>query len=661
MKNRIMFTLALLAAVGSNVYAQRHEHDWQCSAVKSRMGQMSHAAKPTVAHVDEDKYDVKYVKLDLAMNNTSTTISGNVITTAEVVSTTLGAYVFELLPPLVVDSVFIDGMPQSVVTTGDTCTVAFATPRAAGSTFTAQVYYHGTPVSGTSSDIHGISTLQSPSWGNWVTFTLSEPYSAKDWWPCKQSLTDKIDSADIWLTVPDSLKAGSNGILQAVTPMGSGRNRYEWKERYPIDYYLISAAVGKYRDYSYYMHFNGSVDSMLVQNYIYDNPTVLSVFKSVIDSTAQQLNLFSDLFGRYPFWKEKYGHAMAPLSGGMEHQTMTTLGFFQSWLVAHELGHQWFGDNVTCASWKDIVVNEGFASYSEYLYLDRFRGRVAATADMVDRQDNVMSQAGGAIYVDDTTSEGRIFSNRLSYDKGACVVHTMRHLINNDSFFFNVLRGWQYDKRYNTGTIADLRELTKSMLTPIVNGVSVDTFFQQWFYKEGFPIYSIKWNQVGNDVYVKLNQTTSVPGSVSVFHLPLELKLTSATGDTVVRVVNDAASQLYHFTWNKTMAFLSPDPNNWLTDSVSSVTRDLTMGVDELGMANITIQPNPAATTWSVAGVPAGAAMQLTDMTGKVIWQSEAMNTGVVTVPARNLSSGLYLLRIGTAQGMERVYKLVRE
>jgi hypothetical protein len=109
------------------------------------------------------------------------------------------------------------------------------------------------------------------------------------------------------------------------------------------------------------------------------------------------------------------------------------------------------------------------------------------------------------------------------------------------------------------------------------------------------------------------------------------------------------------------MAFLSPDPNNWLTDSVSSVTRDLTMGVDELGMANITIQPNPAATTWSVAGVPAGAAMQLTDMTGKVIWQSEAMNTGVVTVPARNLSSGLYLLRIGTAQGMERVYKLVRE
>ena len=400
---------------------------------------------------------------------------------------------------------------------------------------------------------------------------------------------------------------------------------------------------------------------MLVQNYIYDNPTVLSVFKSVIDSTAQQLNLFSDLFGRYPFWKEKYGHAMAPLSGGMEHQTMTTLGFFQSWLVAHELGHQWFGDNVTCASWKDIVVNEGFASYSEYLYLDRFRGRVAATADMVDRQDNVMSQAGGAIYVDDTTSEGRIFDSRLTYDKGACVVHTMRHLINNDSFFFNVLRGWQYDKRYNTGTIADLRELTKSMLTPVVNGVSVDTFFQQWFYKEGFPIYSIKWNQVGNDVYVKLNQTTSVPGSVSVFHLPLELKLTSATGDTVVRVVNDAASQLYHFTWNKTMAFLSPDPNNWLTDSVSSVTRDLTMGVDELGMANITIQPNPAATTWSVAGVPAGAAMQLTDMTGKVIWQSEAVNTGVVTVPARNLSSGLYLLRVGTAQGMERVYKLVRE
>lgn len=660
MNKKIIFSLGLLVTVLCGANAQQHAHDWKCSAVKGRMAQMGNAAKPTVAHPDEDKYDVKYVKLDLEMNNKSTTIAGYVTTTAQVVEPVLTSYVFEMLPPLVADSVFIDGVPHAVVVTGDTCTVTFATPRTAGSMFTAQVFYHGTPVSGTPSDIHGISNLQSPSWGNWVTFTLSEPYSAKDWWPCKQSLTDKIDSADIWVTVPDSLKVGSNGLLQSITPMGGGRNRFEWKERYPIDYYLISVAIAKYRDYSFYMRFTGSTDSMLVQNYVYDRPTILTFNKSIIDSTAQQLNLFSDLFGRYPFWKEKYGHAMAPLSGGMEHQTMTTLGFFQSWLVAHELGHQWFGDNVTCASWKDIVINEGFASYSEYLYLDKFRGHAAATADMVDRQRNVMSQPGGVIYVDDTTNEGRIFDSRISYDKGACVVHMLRHVVNNDSFYFNILKGWQHAKRFGTGTIADLRDMTISMMTPEVNGVKFDTFFHQWFYAEGFPIYSVKWNQVGTEVYMKIDQTTSVPGSVRYFSLPLEIKVTSASGDSTVRFVVDKPSQSFHFTWKVPMLGLSLDPNDWLIDSVQNISRDLTMGVNELEMEMIGVAPNPTSASWEVAGLPAGAALTLTDIAGRVIWQQQTAS-GTVSVPAQNLASGLYLLRVNTQQGAGRSFKLIKE
>eukprot|EP01030_Chromulinospumella_sphaerica_P015185 gene15185-14982_t len=170
--------------------------------------------------------------------------------------------------------------------------------------------------------------------------------------------------------------------------MSGGRNRYEWKHRYPIDYYLVSASVARYVDYSFKMHLEGSADSMLIQNYVYDNPLTLPFFKNVIDSTGILVNYFSSIYGRYPFWKEKYGHCMAPLSGGMEHQTMTTLGYFQGWLVVHELGHQWFGDNVTCGTWRDIVMNEGFASYSEYLYYDKFYSHARALGEIVDWQDD---------------------------------------------------------------------------------------------------------------------------------------------------------------------------------------------------------------------------------------------------------------------------------
>lgn len=658
-KSKVVAALLLVCAYGKG-YSQRHDSHWQCHSVKSKLAGLKSAAKTTVAHPDEDKYDVKYVKLNVEMTNIATTIAGDVTTTAQVVAPTLDAYVFEMLPPLVIDSVLIDGVLHTSTVTGDTCRVTFGAPRTAGTMFTAQVFYHGTPESGTSFDIHGISTLQSPSWDNWATFTLSEPYSAKDWWPCKQSLRDKIDSADIWVTVDDSLKAGSNGLLQAVTPMGGGRSRYEWKERYPIDYYLISVAVARYTDYSFYMHFTGSADSMLIQNYVYDNPMTLPFFKNIIDSTEQQMNFFSSIFGRYPFWKEKYGHAMAPLSGGMEHQTMSTMGFFQSWLVAHELAHQWFGDNVTCGSWSDIVINEGFASYSEYLYIDHFRSRAQATADIRDRQDFVMEEPGGTLYVADTTSEGRIFSSRLSYDKGACVIHTLRHVINNDTYFFDLLRGWQTSRSNSTGTIMDFKDLTAAMIGNTINGVNMDTFFNQWFYKEGYPVFSARWNQTGNDVIVQLNQTTTVPSSVANFQVPLELRLRSATGDTTIRVLNNQASQGFHFKWSKTMTSLVTDPNHWLIDSVTSITRDASLGVQEMQFAAINIYPNPSATNWIADGIPANSVLTLTDVTGKLLWQSNNDGNTRITIPAHTLATGLYLLRISNEGVGEKVYKVVK-
>ncbi|MEZ5198242.1 MAG: hypothetical protein R2764_18190 [Bacteroidales bacterium] len=156
-------------------------------------------------------------------------------------------------------------------------------------------------------------------------------------------LTDKADSVRIHITTSSENKAGSIGILQAAVPLPNNKVRYEWKSNYPIAYYLISFAVAEYQDYSIYSKPDYLLgDSILIQNYIYDSPECLNYYKTGIDKSSLFLKLFSDLFAAYPFNKEKYGHCLAGLSGGMEHQTMTTIGRFDFSLVAHELGHMWF-------------------------------------------------------------------------------------------------------------------------------------------------------------------------------------------------------------------------------------------------------------------------------------------------------------------------------
>ncbi|MCH2231983.1 MAG: hypothetical protein MK105_16730 [Crocinitomicaceae bacterium] len=219
--------------------------------------------------------------------------------------------------------------------------------------------YDGIPPNGATNPLGGagMTNGSSPSWGNQVTWSLSEPFSAYEWWPCKQSLTDKADSVGIKITVPSTCKAGSNGVLENVVDLGNSLTRYEWKHRHPIDYYLVSVAVAQYVEYNVYANPTGAASPILIQNYIYDNPATLNNFQNDIDETVDFMELFAELYGPYPFEDEKYGHCMAPLSGGMEHQTMTTQGWFAKSLTAHELGHQWWGNNVTCASWADIWVN----------------------------------------------------------------------------------------------------------------------------------------------------------------------------------------------------------------------------------------------------------------------------------------------------------------
>ncbi|MFH0865187.1 MAG: hypothetical protein V1904_03275, partial [Bacteroidota bacterium] len=285
------------------------------------------SAKSTVLM---NKYDVKFYWLNINLERTSTYISGNVTINAKVQNAALDTFEVELVTQLTIDSAKINGVICPVTHTTNFADIKLASALPVGSDVSAQIFYHGTPPSG--GFFSGISHGTSPSWGNEVVWTLSEPFNANQWWPCKQELTDKADSSWVFVTTANTNKVGSNGLLENIVAVPGNKYRYEWKSRNPIDYYLISVAVAKYVDYTIYCHPAG-VDSLMIQNYIYDNPSTLPYFKDIIDSTAEMIELYSQLYGPYPFGNEKYGHSMAPLGGGMEHQTMTTLGSFSFMLV----------------------------------------------------------------------------------------------------------------------------------------------------------------------------------------------------------------------------------------------------------------------------------------------------------------------------------------
>lgn len=651
------YTLSLLLAfISMHTLFAQDETIHPCA--KHKITHAQHMKSGPKALNGQENYDLHYVKLDLDVENTSTTINrGYATLEGEVVGFSLDVFVLELASSLQLDSVLLNGNLAPSNRSGDELQIFPPSNLSQGTPFRLDVYYHGDPPSG-GGFFGGIFNGTSPSWGADVTWTLSQPFSAHTWWPAKQVLTDKIDSSEIWLTVPQGLKGGANGLLQQEVALPGNKTRFEWKHNHPIAYYLLSIAVGPYIDYSFNAPLPGTTDSVFIQNFIYDNPSTLNNFINDINLTADMMYVFSDLYGLYPFRNEKYGHCMAPLSGGMEHQTMTTQGFFETGLTAHELGHQWFGDYVTCADWGHIWVNEGFASYSEYLFIQTLNQNNAQQR-MAGVHNNVMSQGNGSVYVplNQQDNDSRIFSSRLTYDKGSALVHMVRHWVNDDNLFFQAMKTYMNNFANSTARAEDFISTVEN-----VTGVSMDQFLEHWFYGEGYPTYSGRYNKVGSQIVVELNQTTSMPNVTPFFKSAIEIAIEFMDNtDTVIYVMNNANGQSFVFDIDKEIYAVDVDPENWVLNQKNNFVADASLEItsvrsDVSNQTLFTIYPNPSEDFFTFNAEVESGEVLILDNLGRAV-----MNFSIVQGSQKvvhKLSAGVYTVLL-QHQGQRKAQQLL--
>lgn len=590
------------------------------------------------------KYDVTFYHLDIELERTSTYVAGTVQIYAKA-QEAIDTFLFELWDDFIIDEVLLNGVTPMTFERVESA-VKVPVALAIGDLFFMEITYEGMPPTGGGPlGGGGMTNDFSPSWGNQVTWSLSEPFAAYEWFPCKQLLTDKADSVMVKVTTAAANMAGSNGLLQNVVDLPGGKKRFDWKSNYPIDYYLISVAVAEYVDYTVYANPVGAIAPIPIQNFIYNNPACLPFFESDIDETVDYLELYSELYGLYPFANEKYGHCMAPIGGGMEHQTMTTQGYFTPTLTAHELGHQWFGDNVTCASWSDIWLNEGFASYSEELMLaELYPGE--ETTSMNDRHGNIMSSPGGSVWVEDSLNVGRIFNGRLTYDKGAAIIHTLRFLMDDDALFFEVLQTYQTTYGDGTAYAADFKAVAES-----VTGMDFTAFFNEWYYGEGFPTYSIEYLQVDGELLILLQQDVSMPGITPYFTNDLEIRIQKTGGVfEFVRLTGiTSGSQYFSIPTEGTVATIAIDPENWIINQFGGVSRNANLAELSEIQVELKIYPNPVSNQLVFVNEMNAANYSIYDATGQLVVAGNLVQ-GQNTIDLSHLTKGQYFFAVNGVQ-----------
>jgi aminopeptidase N len=562
--------------VEGNPYSSLHEGFGRWRRLEKIGGRMP------VADPRQNQYDVLHYDLLVDVDTDSEFITGAVTIFCEVVAGPLDGFVLDYLDRMQVGAVRIKSPYAAELGfshAGDLIVAAIPTPLTTGQTARFEVEFSGSPAPDA---IMGFA-FQNTEQGAQVAVTVSEPWSARSWWPCKDDLADKA-TVSATFAVPTGLVAVGNGN-ELLFPLpghpyadytAPGRVTTTWQESFPISTYLVSLAVSDYAEFG--QDYSGPAGEFPIQHHVY--PYLEEAAVQQFSILPEMLDFCGDLLGPLPFTGEKYGMAMCNWDAAMEHPTAVTWGDYltafypdiHSIIMVHELAHQWFGNLITPADWTHIWLNEGLSTYVEALWTEHQEGVVGLKNFMSQRQ-------WGLGYLEDPLLRRPDVDDPLYYfpvsvyHKGGWVMHMLRRLLGDDDFFTGLAAYVNDpDLRWSTATTDDLKSAFEG-----ASGRNLDTFFHQWLEMSTYPIYDFnyqqQWQGGQNYVSVRLRQVQD-PDPVfgnQPYQVPLDLRFYNSNSDTTFTVWNDALDQTFDFVLDQGVGWLGIDPDQWLLNEANNV------------------------------------------------------------------------------------------
>lgn len=575
----LLFFLFVLIQFGLRAQHETNISDVYSADFESRKGISTENIKVT----NDSSIDVLFYHLRIMPAIDSAWIQGHVSVHFMSKVNNLNFYLLDLHQSLQVDSII---GASSFLHTNDSLFIYPTSKIDSGIVASVEIFYKGyTSLAG------GFKGLRYSTHGNNepVIATLSTPYLAHFWFPCKDGPADKVDSVYIDITIPSRnynnipLRATSNGLLKLINETSTYRT-FQWKHRYPIVSYYVMMAISNYvvleeeycnNDYCFPLEYH-----------VFAEDT--AVAKLGVAELPEMMGLFESLFGPYPFRNEKYGMTQLGFYGAIENQTNTVINRMSpDWkmVVVHELAHMWFGCQITCSDWHHGWLNEGFATYCEALWKEHKEGFHAYSAYMASKG----WYQEGTVHLENIDDPFNIFIG-IIYNKGAWVLHMLRSTMG-DEMFFSFLNDYASLPELSYGHVSTERFKN---LAEEAYGSDLDYYFDQWVYDEYYPSYLYNFEQSSSQLNVQLFQMQAQLGRRPLFITPIDFLISfSDFSDTIVQVFNNNQNQLFNFTFDKTVVSVQLDPNQWLLHS-ASYNPELPVGLPKLNRAeSFTFYPNP--------------------------------------------------------------------
>ena len=670
-----LWVIVLLLGSASTAVAQRAmdalvigDGARDCATAKSELYAGPHPAALSAASTN---IDIHYYHLDLTFPMVTSTLSGVVRIEGTVVGSSMSTLVLDLQSTMTVTAVALaNGTPLTFSHPGAVLNINLPGPVAPGGSVAVDVTYNGAPQSGGS----GYFVFGTRN-GDRFAWSLSEPYGAREWWPCKDHPSDKADSVRVTVTVPSAYRVGSQGLLVSEITNGPDKT-YDWVSNYPISNYLVSVSIGEYvRHQGTYTRpaplagLYGPL-SMPLDHLVYDDGS--STLFAGWAQAGDMIGVFEEWFGPYPFANEKYGHSECTFGGGMEHQTMSSMGGSSISLTSHELSHQWFGDEITTKTWPHLWLNEGFATYSALLYFQQRASTYPGTyeSQLASTYANART-ALGTLVVEDTASVSNLFAQSRVYSKGSMVLYMLRWMVG-DVVFKDILHAYASDPavEYGVATTSDFKRVCED-----VSGLDLNTFFAQWVETgTGYPIYSACsfWlpRIDGHQVRVSLHQIqTGATSNVNVFEMPVEIVVHTTGGDVSFVVQNDQRDQTFDMVVADQPTSVEVDPGKHIlrADAIGSGLCDVT-GASPLPIRSdiVNVYPNPASGRFAVQYVSDGEGkveLGVYDVAGRRVLEKTVARSiagvGAEFFDASPLPAGVYFVRLRPVHGEAITRKLV--